>query len=166
MCRHASTIGYDNGEASATERLTMRWPRRFLGLPLHPMLVHFPLVLWLAVPVFDLMALFAEPQMWWPLALAATAAGVTIGFFAVMTGLLEYAALSETGSSDVRLAARHGVRTTAVWCTQTIKLIVAGLFGGTPEVIATCLLVDLLATALLLQGAFFGTRITYGGYGR
>ncbi|MDB5981096.1 MAG: hypothetical protein JWQ69_2111 [Pseudomonas sp.] len=140
----------------------MRWPRRFLGLPLHPMLVHFPLVFWLCVPIFDGLALSYGTQPWWGLALAATASGVVIGVFALITGLMDYIHLSETGSNDVRLAARHGVRTSVVWCVMAIKLLVASLADTVSALILVCLLVDLLACGLLLQAAVFGTRITYG----
>ena len=96
----------------------------------------------------------------------ATGAGVLIGAFAVMTGLLDYIELSDTGSNDVRLAARHGVRTSVVWCAMTIKLIVAGFSAASRSVLWGALVVDLLASALLLQGALFGTRIVYGGFHR
>ncbi|MGH8282932.1 MAG: DUF2231 domain-containing protein [Gammaproteobacteria bacterium] len=142
------------------------WPRHFLGLPLHPLLAHFPLVLWLSVPVFDLLSLWRGPQPWWHIALGFTAVGAAIGALAVITGLVEYIHLSETGSNDVRLAAWHGVRTSMVWCILTIKLIAASFFEPAPAVILTCLVVDVLACALLLQGAFFGTKITYGKYGQ
>ena len=129
------------------------------------MLVHFPLAFWLSVPVFDLLALYSGPQPWWDVALGATAVGVAIGAFALMTGLLDYIHLSETGSNDVRLAARHGVRTALVWCTMSVKLFVVGLSESGQTMVLSGLVIDLLACALLLQGAFFGTKITYGGYG-
>jgi uncharacterized membrane protein len=142
--------------------MRLRWSRRFLGLPLHPMLVHFPLVLWLSSPVLDLLALWLGPQPWWGMGLVVTATGVVIGAFAVITGLLDYIELSETGSNDVRLAARHGVRTSVVWCTMSIKLIAADLSAADRSVLWGGLVVDLLACALLLQGALLGTRIVYG----
>ncbi|MCX7079609.1 MAG: hypothetical protein NTV76_09720 [Pseudomonas sp.] len=144
----------------------MRWPRHFLGLPLHPMLVHFPLVFWLSVPFFDGLALWHAAPLWWGLALGATAAGVATGVFALITGLMEYIHLSETGSNDVRLAARHGVRTTVVWCVMSVKLLIASLSDTGLALILICLAIDVLACGLLLQGAFFGTKITYGRYKR
>jgi uncharacterized membrane protein len=146
--------------------MRIRWPRRFLGLPLHPMLVHFPLVFWLSVPVLDLLALWRGPQPWWGMALVVTAAGVMIGALALMTGLLDYIELSETGSNDVRLAARHGVRTSVVWCMMSIKLIVVGLSDADRSMVWGGLVADLLSSVLLLQGALFGTRIAYGRFGR
>lgn len=143
--------------------MRIRWPRRFSGLPLHPMLVHFPLIFWLSTPVLDLLALWSGPQPWWDMGLVVSTAGVAIGAFAVMTGLLDYIELSDTGSNDVRLAARHGVRTSIVWCAMTIKLIIAGFSAASRTLLWGTLVLDLLASALLLQGALFGTRIVYGG---
>ncbi|MGH8190159.1 MAG: DUF2231 domain-containing protein [Rhodanobacteraceae bacterium] len=141
----------------------MAWPRRFLGLPLHPMLVHFPLVCWLSMPVFDAMALVRGPDPWWGIALGMTAIGVVIGALALTTGLLEYIHLSETGSNNVRLAAEHGIRNTVIWCVQLGKLIAAIWVPAGGVFIAACLVVDVLSCALLVQSAWFGTRIAYGG---
>lgn len=88
-----------------------------------------------------------------------------IGAFALITGLLDYIHLSDTSSNDVRLAARHGVRTTAVWCVMTGKLAIAEFSDAGQVLIVGCLAIDLLTCALLLQDAFLGTKITYGGYG-
>ena len=142
----------------------MNWPRRFLGLPLHPLLVHFPLVFWLCTPGLDVLALERQPQPWWWLAVGFTVAGVAVGAFALLTGLLDYVFLSETASNDVRLAARHGVRTALVWCAMTGKLVMIALGDGGRTLIAGCLVADLLICALLLQGVYLGTRIVYGDY--
>ena len=142
----------------------MNWPRRFLGLPLHPLLVHFPLVFWLCTPGFDVLALARQPQPWWWLAVGFTGAGVAVGAFAMLTGLLDYVFLSETAGNDVRLAARHGVRTALVWCAMTGKLVMIALGDGGRTLIAGCLFADLLICALLLQGVYLCTRIVYGGY--
>lgn len=142
------------------------WPRQFLGLPLHPMLVHFPVAFWLSVPVFDVFAVAGSLEPWWAVALGMTQTGVVIGAFALISGLLDYIYLSDTGNNDVRLAARHGVRTTVVWCLMCCKLFVVALTEASQLLVWLCLPVDLLACALLLQGSFLGTKITYGGYGR
>ena len=43
----------------------MRLKLRVFGVPLHPLLVHFPITFWLVVPVLDIAALFAGPEPWW-----------------------------------------------------------------------------------------------------
>jgi hypothetical protein len=49
---------------------------------------------------------------------------------------------------------------------MTVKLAVASLADTSAVLILGCLVTDVLACALLLQGAFFGTKVTYGGYSR
>jgi hypothetical protein len=84
-----------------------------------------------------------------------------VGAAAVVTGLLDYIFLSDTGSSDVRLAARHGVRTSLVWFVMTGKVIVITISSGGRNLVAGCLIVDCLACVLLLQAMFLGTKIVY-----
>lgn len=138
----------------------MAWPLRVFGVPLHPLLVHFPVAFWLTVPVLDVAALVFSVQPWWSWAAAATTIGVVIGVPAIIAGLWEYAHLSGSGAAT-RLAARHGVRTSMAWLIFAAKLIVAALAAPSPTIIGICLALDLFACALLVQGAFFGTRLIY-----
>jgi uncharacterized membrane protein len=138
----------------------MRLPRQAFGVPMHPILVHFPITLWLAVPVLDVAALYVGPDPWWALALGATMLGILIGAAAIVTGLLEYLEPSVVGI-DLRLAARHGVRTSLAWCTFTAKIFVAAFTPSTPGWITLCLALDLIGCGLLVQGVFFGTRQVY-----
>ena len=138
----------------------MRLPRQAFGVPMHPILVHFPITLWLAVPVLDVAALYVGPDPWWALALGATMLGIFIGAAAIVTGLLEYLEPSVVGI-DLRLAARHGVRTSLAWCTFTAKIFVAAFTPSTPGWITLCLALDLIGCGLLVQGVFFGTRQVY-----
>ena len=138
----------------------MRLPRQAFGVPMHPILVHFPITLWLAVPVLDVAALYVGPDPWWALALGATMLGIFIGAAAIVTGLLEYLEPSVVGI-DLRLAARHGVRTSLAWCTFTAKIFVAAFTPSAPGWITLCLALDLIGCGLLVQGVFFGTRQVY-----
>lgn len=122
----------------------MRLPRQVFGVPMHPLLVHFPITLWLAALALDLAALTAGPEPWWTLALWATVLGVVIGVAAIATGLLEYLEPSVAGI-DMRLAARHGVRTALAWCVFTAKLILVTAFSTIDEwAISVCLALDLV----------------------
>ena len=138
----------------------MRLPRHAFGVPMHPLLVHFPIALWLAVPVLDVAALYLGPDPWWTLALGATMLGILIGATAIVTGFLEYLQPSVVGI-DLRLAARHGVRTSLAWCTFTAKIFVAAFTPIAPGWITLCLALDLIGCGLLVQGVFFGTRQVY-----
>jgi uncharacterized membrane protein len=139
----------------------MRLPRRAFGVPMHPLLVHFPITLWLATPVLDLASLYAGPEPWRTLALGATILGILIGAGAIMTGLLEYLEPSVAGI-DMRLAARHGVRTSLAWCAFTAKMIlVTGFPPAATWTMTVCLALDLLGCVLLVQGVYFGTKQVY-----
>ncbi len=134
--------------------------RRALGVPAHPLLVHFPIAFWLAAPLFDLGALFVgEP--WITMALGATVAGVVIGAAAVVTGLLEYMQPSLAGI-DMRLAARHGTRTALAWSIFAFRAAAAAFW--LPDArwsMIACLVLDIVGSAILIQGVYFGTRQVY-----
>lgn len=133
---------------------------RLLGLPLHPLLVHFPIAFWLLTPVFDIAALSTGPAPWWMLGFGATILGVVIGALAIAAGLLEYLQPSLAGI-DMRLAARHGIRTTLAWCVFTAKAILGALLPLTQWSMLAGLALGLLGCALLVQGVYFGTRQVY-----
>jgi uncharacterized membrane protein len=57
----------------------MKLKLRVFDVPLHPLLVHFPIAFWLVVPVLDIAALYAGPDPWWTLAQASTILGIAIG---------------------------------------------------------------------------------------
>jgi len=100
------------------------------------------------------------PKPWWTLALGATTIGILIGVPVIVTGLLEYLEPSVVGI-DIRLAARHGIRTTMAWITFTSKMLVAVLSPLTTWSMTLCLALDLIGCVLLVQGVFFGTRQVY-----
>jgi len=110
--------------------------------------------------VLDLAALCAGAELWWTLALGVTLIGALFGAVAVLTGLLEYLAPSVVGV-DMRLAARHGTRTTLAWCSFTLKLVLAALLPNTRWSMGLCLMLDLIGCVLLVQGIIFGTRQVY-----
>jgi uncharacterized membrane protein len=138
----------------------MRLPMRVFGVPLHPLLVHFPIAFWATVPILDLMALYAGPKPWWKLALSASMLGIVIGVAAIIVGLLEYLQPSLAGI-DMRLAGCHGVRTTLAWVMFTAKMIAAALLPLATWPMALCFVLDLIACTLLVQGVYFGTRQVY-----
>lgn len=139
----------------------MRLPRRVFGVPLHPLLVHFPIALWLATLPLDVAALGLGPEPWRTLAIWATKFGALFGALAIATGLLEYLDPSTAGI-DMRLAARHGVRTTMAWCTFTAKMLLVAVFSPAAAWSMTIsLTLDLLGSVLLIQGVYFGTKQVY-----
>ncbi len=138
----------------------MKLKLRVFDVPLHPLLVHFPIAFWLAVPVLDIAALYAGPEPWWTLAKGATILGVAIGAASIAAGLLEYLQPSLVGI-DLKLAARHGIRTSLAWCIFTAKSVAAVLLPISGWSMISCLALDLIGCVLLIQGVYFGTRQVY-----
>lgn len=138
----------------------MKLPRNVFGLPLHPLIVPFPLVLWLTSPIFAAVALWLGPQPWWGLSLGASAVGVAIGIAGIATGLVEFLHRSKV-DVDVRLSASHGIRTSLAWLLFTGKLMMAALVSTSTTTIAIALAIDLVACVILLQGVVFGVRLIY-----
>jgi uncharacterized membrane protein len=138
----------------------MRLKLRVFGVPPHPLLVHFPIAFWLLVPVLDIAALLAGPEPWWALAERATILGAAIGAVSIAAGLLEYLQPSLAGI-DLKLAARHGIRTTLAWCIFTVKTMAAALLPPAGGSMILCLALDLFGCVLLVQGVYFGTRQVY-----
>jgi uncharacterized membrane protein len=138
----------------------MKLKLRVFDVPLHPLLVHFPIAFWLVVPVLDIAALYAGPDPWWTLAQAATILGIAIGAASIAVGLLEYLQPSLAGI-DLKLAARHGIRTSLAWCMFAARAVIAALLPPAEWSMIVCLALDLFGCALLVQGVYFGTRQVY-----
>jgi uncharacterized membrane protein len=138
----------------------MKLKLRVFDVPLHPLLVHFPIAFWLVVPLLDIAALYAGPDPWWTMAQAATIVGVVIGAASIAVGLLEYLQPSLVGI-DLKLAARHGIRTSLAWCIFTAKSVAASLLPTSEWSMISYFALDLIGCVLLVQGVYFGTRQVY-----
>jgi uncharacterized membrane protein len=131
-----------------------------LGVPLHRLVVHIPITMFTLVPIMDLGALFGGLQPWWSLALGATTLGLVIGATAILTGFIEYLHPSLVGI-NMRLAARHGIRSSMAWCIFMIKVSIGILLPLTGTILAICLILDLIGCGLVVQGSYFGTKLVY-----
>lgn len=129
-------------------------------MPMHPLLVHFPIVFWLILPPLDVAALVAGATRWWTIAQGAALLGVVIGAVAIVVGLLDYRDPSLAGI-DMRLAARHGVRTTLAWCLFAARIVAAALLPASQSAMLLCLALDIVGCGLLVQGIILGTRQVY-----
>ncbi len=76
---------------------------RLFGHPLHPMLVHLPIALWVLATACDGLTLVGVVQAW-PLAWLCLAVGLVAALPAMAAGLADYAGLAE---SAVPTANRH-----------------------------------------------------------
>lgn len=103
---------------------------RVFGHPLHTVLVHFPIGLLGAVPLWDALALWRGPDPWGALAFWTLGLGLAAALPAAGTGLLDYAGLEEDDPAEQR-ATQH------LWTVLIALALYAGSFGlrwdgGTP----------------------------------
>jgi uncharacterized membrane protein len=136
----------------------MKKPR--LGVPLHRLVVHIPITMFTLVPVMDVAAVFGGIQPWWTLAVGATALGLVIGATAILTGFIEYLHPSLVGI-DMRLAARHGIRSSLAWCVFLTKVVIGSVLPLSNLTLMLCLVLDLIGCGLVVQGSYFGTKLVY-----
>ncbi len=131
------------------------------GRPLHPMLVHFPLALYPASLLFDVLShLTGDGNPWVRGAFALVVAGLAVSVLAAVTGFADFL-LVEGGTRAWKLAATH----------MTVMLLATALFAGGGilrardlDVTATPagpLALGAAGTALLAFGALLGGDLVY-----
>lgn len=89
-------------------------PFRLHGLPLHPLLVHFPVAAWTVATGLAIIAAFGIGTVPESLARHANAFGLLSGALAMLAGLLELSALPQD-SSLRQTVARHVTFAFAAW---------------------------------------------------
>ena len=81
---------------------------KVLGHPLHPMLIVFPLGLFITSVVFDLIRIISGNAFFSELAFWMIGAGLIGGLFAGAAGLADYVAIPR-GTRAARIASYHGI---------------------------------------------------------
>jgi uncharacterized membrane protein len=113
-------------------------PKAF-GHYIHPMLIVFPLGLFVTAIVFDIIHLIAGTPTWAIVSYWMIAAGVIGGLLAAVFGLADWWSLS-SGSRAYRLGAWHGVGNVAVVILFAISWLLRRGNPGEPSTIAFVLI--------------------------
>ncbi len=92
---------------------------KFLGHPIHPMLIPLPLGLLSGSVAFDLAHRFTGDDVWGTVATATIGAGIIGGILAAPFGVIDWAAIPD-GTRAMRIGSLHGLGNVAV----------LGLFGA------------------------------------
>lgn len=137
---------------------------RILGVPLHPALVHFPIVLWTAAPIAQAIFLATGSVDAWRLGYWSVLLGVGSGAFAAVFGLLDATdkAALPLDSAAWRLAQSHMRWMTTAWACFAIELTVMvprPPHAGTAWLV---LLVSLAGFSGMLWGAHQAGRLVHG----
>jgi uncharacterized membrane protein len=135
---------------------------KWLGHPLHPILVHVPVALWPAALVFDLLSRFG----------VGGNAMVLTSFYAILVGLVVAVPTVATGLADWsgikrdrpawKIGLLHMLLNIAVVLLQIVNLALR--WGGQDQAEAvgtTPLLLSALATLGLLVSGYLGGRLVY-----
>lgn len=131
---------------------------RLFGHPVHPMLVHLPIALWVSATACDGLSLVGVSQAW-PLAWLCMAAGLTAALPAMAAGLADFAGLDENA---VPTALRHMMLMGLAWSAYLAALLLRsdGL-AVMPTPVPPAMAVGLAGFILLIVGAAQGGRLVY-----
>lgn len=134
---------------------------RIFGHPIHPMLVHFPIVFWtVAAGAYGLAAAGATESVAL-IAKLANGAGLIMAVLAMLAGLLELRSI-DSSSEAMRVATWHMMIMATVWVCFLLALMLSistGLDHSTAQVAAiACAGVGFL---LMGVGGWFGARLVY-----
>lgn len=140
---------------------------RIAGHPLHPALVHFPIGLWLAAVLWDLVAWWSPqdpllPQLsYWCLALGLAAALPTIA-----TGLAEFFALAPDDPA-IGTATAHMMAMVGATALFGASWVLRARTGAAEAPTAWVLSLALVGAAVLTAGGWLGGTLVYRhGVGR
>lgn len=137
-------------------------PIRLLGHPVHAPLTHFPLALWSAAFMGDLVHWEWGGSFWLDFSFWNIALGLGLGLFTLLTGFYDLLFIPEKDTPAEKTAIRH----------MTIMVTAFGLFGaslyfhtGGPELAATrqlpALVLSALGMACLQVGGWLGGQLVY-----
>ncbi|HSN17030.1 MAG TPA: DUF2231 domain-containing protein [Gammaproteobacteria bacterium] len=140
---------------------------RIGGHPLHPALVHFPVVCWTAVPVLDLVYLLTRSPAWWQAGFVCLAVGVAMGLLAMGAGLMDLMAIPKDHPAE-SVAQRHMLLMGSAWCLYVLVLVLHPLHGEpSMQALWTDFGLSVLGFLVLAAGAYAGARLVYDfGVGR
>jgi uncharacterized membrane protein len=134
----------------------MASPVRVAGHPLHPILVAFPIALWVFSLVADLVHAFGGSPIWNDLAFYTMAGGLVGALLAALPGFLDYRTLRERDTR--RLGTTH----------MAINLIAVALYAlnlwlrtGIPAGAVLPVVLSVVGVGLLLVSGWLGGEMVY-----
>lgn len=134
---------------------------RLFGHPLHPMLVHFPIVLWtVAAGAYVVSAAgMIEPAD--AIAKFANGAGLIMALLAMIAGLFELLTI-DSRSEAMRVATWHMMIMATVWVCFLVALMLSIATGQDRSTAQLAVVACAVAGFLLMTvGGWFGGRLVY-----
>ena len=134
---------------------------RLGGHPLHPALVHFPVVCWTATPALYGIYLLGRDLAFWRYAWWCNGLGIAMALVAMTAGFVDLLAIP-SGSAAQTVGQRHMLLMASAWCIYTAVFVIFPV-GTAPAPISawSALGLSLAGFALLAYGAYTGARLVY-----
>ncbi len=132
---------------------------RFLGHPVHPMLVHFPIVLWTIAVIAYVANAAGMIEAADEIAEFSNGAGLIMALLAMTAGGFELRTI-DSRSEAMRVATSHMMFMAVVWFCFLAALLLQVSPGrsASPLVVAACAIAGFL---LMIAGARLGGRLVY-----
>jgi uncharacterized membrane protein len=129
---------------------------RIAGVPVHPLLVHFPVVAWCLLPALDAAAMLGAPGGMAEVARAAALFGAASAVPAMAAGFMDLLALEDPALRDRALVHMQ-------WMGSAFTLaLIALVLRAQPGIpVVAVLATDLLALGALAVGGHQGARLVY-----
>jgi uncharacterized membrane protein len=128
------------------------------GHPIHPMLVPFPIVCFIGALVTDIVYSQTALIMWSTFSSWLLTAGLLIGAFAALAGLIDFFNDRYLRGSSVAIA--HMLINIAVWIIELFNAFVHARDGWT-SVVPTGLTLSIIAVLLLAVSGWLGGSLVY-----
>ena len=133
---------------------------RLGGHPLHPALVHFPVVCWTATPVLYAAYLPGRDLAFWHYAWWCDAIGSAMALLAMTAGFMDLMAVPAGRAQD--LGQRHMLLMASAWCVYAAVLVIFPISAPPTSILAWSAL-GLSASGFTLMGvgAYAGASLVY-----
>ena len=133
---------------------------RLGGHPLHPALVHFPVVCWTATSVLYAVYLLGRNLAFWHYAWWCNGIGIALALVAMTAGFLDLLAIPPGEAQDV--GQHHMLFMASAWCVYTTVLVICPAGTAPSAILAwSALALSIAGFALLGLGAYAGARLVY-----
>ncbi|PZR79496.1 MAG: hypothetical protein DLM52_00900 [Chthoniobacterales bacterium] len=130
----------------------------FLGHPVHPMLIAFPLGLLPVAVLFDIIFLCTSNAQWAIISYWLIAVGVISGLLAAVFGAADWWALGN-GTRAKRIGLLHGLINVVVTALFAISWVMRRPSPAAPNLAA--IIIGIIALVLALVAAWLGGELVY-----
>jgi uncharacterized membrane protein len=132
---------------------------RLLGHPVHPMLVHFPIVFWSCALAADVADLFTEGTVAPEVTAATLALGCASGLLAMITGVVDFTELPKDSPARDS-AVTHLMTMCTAWLIFLFALALHGIPPKVPVSIAAQA-ATAVGFAIMAFGGWLGGKLVY-----